>query len=260
MSNHSTANKLTPSNSIIEMLASSPYGHGDSAYGRGNAAFRRHHMGRLLHRVGALLPRWLDGQALIRESRGIERRCWHELGYAEPPIFEVDLPVFLMEDENGAPRNLMIPTVPVELAVRMAAARRSALSASSPLGTNLSTLERLLNLSAFESQWLRWGCCLRRYGHAILPVIPLRDDRHACEVLAVLCEVPMGMVRQAMSSRRLCAWGFLHDGGAQGAMPVLSGWLLASGQFVEWIEQPYASDADLLMALCKAHVSLPVSC
>lgn len=165
-----------------------------------------------------------------------------------------------MEDENGAPRNLMIPTVPVELAVRMAAARRSALSASSPLGTNLSTLERLLNLSAFESQWLRWGCCLRRYGHAILPVIPLRDDRHACEVLAVLCEVPMGMVRQAMSSRRLCAWGFLHDGGAQGAMPVLSGWLLASGQFVEWIEQPYASDADLLMALCKAHVSLPVSC
>lgn len=217
-------------------------------------------MGRLLHRVGALLPRWLDGQALIRESRGIERRCWHELGYAEPPIFEVDLPVFLMEDENGAPRNLMIPTVPVELAVRMAAARRSALSASSPLGTNLSTLERLLNLSAFESQWLRWGCCLRRYGHAILPVIPLRDDRHACEVLAVLCEVPMGMVRQAMSSRRLCAWGFLHDGGAQGAMPVLSGWLLASGQFVEWIEQPYASDADLLMALCKAHVSLPVSC
>ena len=217
-------------------------------------------MGRLLHRVGALLPRWLDGQALIRESRGIERRCWHELGYAEPPIFEVDLPVFLMEDENGAPRNLMIPTVPVELAVRMAAARRSALSASSPLGTNLSTLEWLLNLSAFESQWLTWGCCLRRYGHAILPVIPLRDDRHACEVLAVLCKVPVDMVRQAMSSRRLCAWGFLDDGGAQGAMPVLSGWLLASGQFVEWIEQPYASDADLLMALCKAHVSLPVSC
>ena len=242
------------------MLAFSPYGHGDSAYGKGNAAFRRHYMGRLLHRVGAQLPRWLDGQALIRESRSIERRCWRELGYAKQPIFEVDLPAFLMEDENGAPRDLMVPTVPVELVTRMAAARPSALPASSPLGTNLSTLQRLLNLSTFESQWLTWGCCLRRYGHAILPVIPLRDDRHACEVLAVLCKVPVDMVRQAMSSRRLCAWGFLDDGGAQGAMPVLSGWLLASGQFVEWIEQPYASDADLLMALCKAHVSLPVSC
>ena len=260
MPNYSTVNKLIPSNSAVEMLAFSPYGHGDSAYGKGNAAFRRHYMGRLLHRVGAQLPRWLDGQALIRESRSIERRCWRELGYAKQPIFEVDLPAFLMEDENGAPRDLMIPTVPVELVTRMAAARPSALPASSPLGTNLSTLQRLLNLSAFESQWLTWGCCLRRYGHAILPVIPLRDDRHACEVLAVLCKVPVDMVRQAMSSRRLCAWGFLDDGGAQGAMPVLSGWLLASGQFVEWIEQPYASDADLLMALCKAHVSLPVSC
>ena len=92
-------------------------------------------------------------------------------------------------------------------------------------------------------------------------MIPLRDDQHACEVLAVLCEMPVEMVRQAVSSRRLYAWGFLDDGGAEGAMPLtLSGWLLASDQFVEWIEQPHASDADLLMALCKAHVSLPVSC
>jgi hypothetical protein len=202
----------------------------------------------------------LDGQALIRESRNIERLCWRDLGYAEQPIFEGDIPAFLMEAENGAPRDLMIPTVPVELAARMAAARPSALPASSPLGTNLSTLERLLNLSAFESQWLTWGCCVRRYGHAILPVIPLRDDRHACEVLVVLCEMPLSMVRQAVSSRRLYAWGFLDDGGAEGVMPVLGGWLLASEQFVEWIEQPYASDADLLMALCKAHVSLSGSC
>lgn len=242
------------------MLACNPYGHGDSAHTRVNAAFRRHHMGRLLHRIGSQLPRWLGGQALIRESRSIERLCWRELGYAEQPIFEGDLPAFLMEDESGAPRDLMIPTVPVELATRMAAARPSALPSSSPLGTNLSTLGRLLNLSAFESQWLTWGCCLPRYGHAILPVIPLRDDRHAREVLAVLCKVPMGMVRQAMPSRRLYAWGFLDDGGAEAAMPVLSGWLLASEQFVDWIEQPYASDADLLMALCKAHVSLSGSC
>ena len=191
-------------------------------------------MGRLLHRVGAQLPRWLDGQALIRESRSIEQLCWRDLGYAEQPIFENNLPVFLMEDQNGTPRDLIVPTAPAELATRMAAARPSALPASSPLGTNLSTLGRLLNLSAFETQWLIWGCCVRHYGRAILPVIPLRDDWHACEVMAVLCEMPVRMVRQAVSSRRLYAWGFLDEG----ARPVtLSGWLLASNQFVEWIEQ-----------------------
>ena len=161
-----------------------------------------------------------------------------------------------MGDENGAPRDLMVPTGPVELATRMAAARPSALPASSPLDRNLSTLQRLLNLSAFESQWLTCGCCVRRYGHAILPLIPLGDDRHACEVLAVLCEVPVDMVRQAVSSRRLYAWGFLDDGGAESAMPsMLSGWLLATDQFVKWIEQPYDSDSDLLIALCQAQVS-----
>ena len=260
MQNYSTTNKLSPSNSAIEMLVFNPYGHSDYAYGRGNTTLLHHHMGRLLHRVGAQLHRWLDGQALIRESRNIERICWRDLGYAEQPIFEGDIPAFLMEAENGAPRDPTVPMAPVELATRMAAARPSALPASSPLGTNLSTLQRLLNLSAFESQWLIWGCCVRRYGHAILPVIPLRDDRHACEVLAMLCEVPMGMVRQAMSSRRLYAWGFLDGDGAEGAMPVLSGWLLVSDQFVRWIEQPYNSDADLLMALCKARVSLSASC
>ena len=234
---------------------------GDFSHGSGNTEFHHHHMGRLLHRVGAQLPRWLDGQALIRESRSIEQLCWRDLGYAEQPIFENNLPVFLMEDQNGTPRDLIVPTAPAELATRMAAARPSALPASSPLGTNLSTLGRLLNLSAFETQWLIWGCCVRRYGRAILPVIPLRDDRHACEVMAVLCEMPVRMVRQAVSSRRLYAWGFLDGGGAEGAMPLaLSGWLLASDQFVEWIEQPYTSDADLLMALCKARVSLPTSC
>lgn len=242
------------------MLSFNPCNLGDFSYTKGNAAFCHHHIGRLLHRVGEQLPKWLNSQELFRESSNIEQLCWRDLEYAEQPIFNNDLPVFLMDDENGAPRDLMIPTVPVELATRMAAARPSALPASSPLGTNLSTLERLLNLSAFEFQWLVWGCCVRRYGRAILPVIPLRDDRHACEVLAVLCEVQVDMVRQAMSSRRLYVWGFLDDGGAEGAMPVLSGWLLASEQFVEWIEQPYASDADLLMALCKARVSLPTSC
>lgn len=233
---------------------------GDFSRGSGNKEFHHHHMGRLLHRIGAQLPRWLDGRELIRESRGIEQLCWRDLRYAEQPISENDLPAFLMEDENGVPRNLTASTAPAELATRMVAVRPSALPSSSSLGANLNTLVMLLNLSAFETQWLIWGCCVRRYGRAILPVIPLRDDQHACEVLAVLCEMPVGIVRQAVSSRRLYAWGFLDDGGTEGAMPLtLSGWLLASDQFVEWIEQPHASDADLLMALCKARVSLSAS-
>lgn len=44
-----------------------------------------------------------------------------------------------------------------------------------------------------------------------------------------------------MASRRLHTWGFLDGGDADGAMlPMLSGWLLATDQFVKWIEQPYA--------------------
>lgn len=237
------------------MFAAHPFS--DFSHGSGNTEFHHHHMGRLLHRIGAQLPQWLDGQDLIQESRSIEQLCWRDLEYAKQPIFENDLPVFLMEDQNGALRDLIAPTAPAELATRMAAVRPSALPSSSSLCANLNTLGRLLNLSAFETQWLIWGCCVRRYGRAILPVIPLRDDQHACEVLAVLCEVPVRMVRQAVSSRRLYAWGFLDEG----ARPVaLSGWLLASDQFVEWIEQPYTSDADLLMALCKARVSLSASC
>ena len=105
-----------------------------------------------MHRVGAQLPQWLDGQALIRESRNIEQLCWRDLGYAKQPIFENDLPVFLMEDEDGTPRDLRAPTAPVGLATRMAAVRPSALPSSSSLGANLNTLGKLLNLSAFETQ------------------------------------------------------------------------------------------------------------
>ena len=57
-----------------------PCGRNGAAYAPGNASFRRHHMSRLLHRIGVVLPRLLDGQDLIRESRAIEQMCWRELG------------------------------------------------------------------------------------------------------------------------------------------------------------------------------------
>ena len=63
-----------------------------------------------------------------------------------------------------------------------------------------------------------------------------------------------------MASRRLHTWGLLDGDGTEGVMPSsLSGWLSATDQFAEWIEQPYDSDADLLIALCQAQVSLPAS-
>ncbi len=202
------------------------------------------------------MPRWLEAEALTRESLSIEQFCWRELGYSEQPVFEGDLPTFLMEAENGAPRDLTVPMLPVELARRLAAVRPSALPSISSFGANMATLGQLLNLSACESQWLIWGCCVRRYGRAILPVIPTRDDEHACEMLAVLFGTPADMVLHAVSSGRLHAWGFLDDGCTRGETPsFLSGWLSATEQFADWIEQPYASDSDLLTALCQAQVS-----
>ncbi len=225
-----------------------------------NAAFRRHHMGRLLHRMGTLLPHWLNGPDLARGCRDLEQLCWRELGSARQPVFDGDLPPFLMVDADGYSANLSMPTAPAELAARMAALELSPLPPSSLVGTNLSALARLLNLTQFELQWLLWSYCIRRFGGAILPVIPVRDERDGCEVLALLCEMPLDAVRSAVASRRLFLWGLLDGGDAAGAMPsVLSCWLLATGQFADWIEQPYDSDTDLLKALCKAQVSLMAS-
>ena len=237
-----------------------PCGRNGAAYAPGNAAFRRYHMSRLLHRIGVVLPRLLDGQDLIRESRAIEQMCWRELGDEKQPIFDGDLPDFLMVDADGHHVDLSIPTDPVELASRLAALEPSPPPAGSCIGTNLDTLARLLNFTPFESQWLRWSYCVRRFGSAILPVIPLRDATHGCDVLALLCDMPGDAVRDAVASRRLHTLGFLDGGDADGAMPsLLSDCLLATDQFVEWIEQPYDSDTDLLIALCLAQVSLPAS-
>ena len=225
-----------------------------------NAAFRHHHMGRLLHRLGTLLPRWLNGPDLARECRDLEQLCWRELGYPRQPIFDGDLPAFLMVDGDGYPLALSSPADPIELANRLAALELSKPPAESCIGTSLDTLARLLNFTPFESQWLRWSYCIRRVGHAILPVIPVRDERDGCEVLALLCDVPLDAVRSAVASRWLFTWGLLDRGDADGAMPsLLSGWLLATDPFAEWIERNYDSDTDLLIALCQAQVSSPAS-
>ncbi|WP_146052291.1 hypothetical protein [Diaphorobacter sp. LR2014-1] len=201
----------------------------------------------------------MSGQDLFRESRAIEQLCWRELGLVKQPIFDGDLPDFLMLDGASSPINLSIPTDPVALAGRLAALEPPP-PAESCIGTNLDTLARLLNFTPFEFNWLLWSYCIRRAGSAILPVVPLRDTTHGCDVLAVLCEMPVDAVRDAVASRRLHTWGFLDGISADGEMPsLLSGWLSATDQFADWIEQPYASDSDLLTALCQAQVSLMAS-
>ena len=253
-------NDLIPGSAERDANGHDPCGRNGTVYAPGNAAFRRHHMSRLLHRIGVVLPRLLDGQELIRESGAIEQRCWCELRYEQQPIFDGDLPAFLMVDGDGYPVASSSPTDPMKLASRMAALEPSPLPALSRIGTNLEGLARLLGFTAFEFQWLLWSYCVRRFGSAILPVVLLRDELHGCEVLALLANVPMDAVQDAVASRRLHTWDLLDGGDAAGAMPsMLSGWLLATDQFVKWIEQPYASDTDLLIALCLAQVSLPAS-
>ena len=236
-----------------------PCGRNGSAYAVRETAYRRRHMRYFLHRVGGVLPHLLSGQDLIRESRAIERLCWRELGLVKQPIFDGDLPDFLMLDGASSPINLSIPTDPVALAGRLAALEPPP-PAESCIGTNLDTLARLLNFTPFEFNWLLWSYCIRRAGSAILPVVPLRDTTHGCDMLAALCEMPVDAVRDAVASRRLHTWGFLDGISADGEVPsLLSGWLSATDQFADWIEQPFASDSDLLTALCQAQVSLMAS-
>lgn len=160
-----------------------------------HAAFRHHHMGQLLHRLGTLLPKWLNGPDLARECRDIEQRCWRELGYEKQPVFDGDLPAFLMTDSDGYPVALSSPADPEELARRLAALQPLPPPAESCIGTNLDTLARLLNLTPFEFQWLLWSYCASHFGGAILPVIPLRDATHGCNVLALLCDMPVDAVQ-----------------------------------------------------------------
>ena len=124
----------------------------------------------------------------------------------------------------------------------------------------LQLTQWLLNLTPFESRWLLWSYCVKRFGYAILPLVPLRDDLHGCEVWALLANMPMDAVQDAVASRRLRTWGLLDGRNADSDKPsLLSGWLYATDQFTDWIEQPYASDSDLLTALCQAQVSLTAS-
>ena len=166
----------------------------------------------------------------------------------------------MMTDANGDSVSLSMPTDPKVLAFKLAVVMSPPLLGSSPASANLSALARLLNLSPFESQWILWSYCVRRFGRAILPTVPLCNQEHGCEVLAMLSEMPVGDVRDAVASRRLHAWALLDGIGAYGETPsLLSDWLSATDQFADLIEQPYASDSDLLSALCQAHVSLMAS-
>jgi hypothetical protein len=242
-----------------ETVEFNPCGFNTSDLDKGNATFRRYHMGNLLHRIGEVLPRLLDGQDLIKESRALEQLCWRELGFAKQPIFDGDLPDFLKLDVNGLPIYLSVPTDPLDLAVLMAAIKPLSPPAKSCVGTNFEALARLMNFTPFEFQWLLWSYCMRRFGEAILPVILLRDATHITQVLALLCRAPLDVVREVVKSRRLYTWGFLNEFYADETIRLkLSGWLVVTYQFAEWIEKPFDSEADLLASLRTAQFPLPV--
>lgn len=239
-----------------------PCGRDGPAYTPDNVAFRRHHMGNLLHRVGALLPRWLGGQELIDASRHIEQTCWRDLGYPTEPIFDGDLPLFLLVRADGSPIKFSIPTEPVELAACMAMLEPSPLPKSSLIGTNFAALARLLNLTPFELQWLRWSYCVRHFGPGILPNLAISGEERVCEALALLSDVPVDIVRDTVAARRLYVLGLLDSPGRHDLSSMslnLNDWLCATYEFAAWIVQPYATDADVLAALCQANISLSAS-
>ena len=259
-------NDPSPSSAARDVHTSAPCGRDGPAYHPGNTTFRRHHMGRILRRIGMLLPQLLDGQELVRAARHLEYFCWHELGHAKPPLFDGDIPPFLLVDEHGAPRAVLSrPMEPVELTVKFAALEPHPPPGPSPVGTNLQTLARWFNFTPVENEWLIWAYCRQRFGQGILPTVLLRDEDHGTAVLALLWEMPVDAVRAAVSPNRLRDLGLLggpQTDGADGRGAVIASlgdWLSTTWHFLEWIEQPYPSDAAFLTALRQAQLSFQAS-
>lgn len=227
-----------------------PCGRGGHADHPGNKAFRRHHMGRLLRRIGSMLPQWLDGPELAHAARDIERMCWRELRYTKAPLFEGDVPPFLLQDENGCPTGepLQEPLPPTELAARLAALEPSAPAVSSPVETNLQMLAQWLHLTSVESEWLLWAYCFTWFAP---PTIALRSEDHAGSVLAAVLAVPPESIRDSGVPHRLQGMGMLKAPrlGVQGRGLLLSDWLTCTTYFMNAMEVVYPGDAALWSAL-----------
>lgn len=214
-----------------------------------NKAFRRHHLGRLLRLIGSILPQWLDGPELVLAARDIERLCWRELGYEKAPLFEGDVPPFLLRDENGRPTRepLQDPMPPTELAARLAALEPSAPPDPSLLESNFQTLARLLNLTPAESEWLLWSYCFTRFTP---PTIPLRSEDHAWSVLAKVLAVSPDEIRGHKSPHRLQVTGLLKAPQLPANRGLeLSDWLRCTPHFMEAVEARHPSEAALWNAL-----------
>jgi hypothetical protein len=230
-----------------------PCGRGGPAGHADNKAFRHHHMGRLLRLLGSMLPQWLNGVELAHAARDIERMCWRELGYGKAPLFDGDVPPFLLHDENGRPTHgpLQEPIPPAELAARLTAMEPSAPPGSSPLETNLQVLTRLLNLMPAEGGWLLWSYCFTWFAS---PTISLRSEEHAWSVLAAVLDVSPDAIRNRGGSHRLQVMGMLRAPplGLHGESRLLSDWLTCTSHFMNVMGAPHASAAALCSAL-QAH-------
>lgn len=196
----------------------------------------------------------------------LEYFCWRELGHAKPPIFDGDIPPFLLMDEHGAPRAVLSrPMEPVALAAKFAALEQRSPPSPSPVGMNLQILARWFNFTPAENEWLLWAYCRQRFGLSILPTVLLRDEGHGVAVLALLWEMPVDAVRAAVSPNRLRDLGLLGGPQTDGVdhhgavIASLGDWLSTTWHFLEWIELPYPSDAALLTAQRQAQLSLQAS-
>jgi len=185
----------------------------------------------------------------------LEYLCWRELGHRQYPFFDGDSPRFLAFDEHENEREVLIPMQPARLAKLLTDAKPIAPPIRSHASVNLESLARLLNLCAFESQWLHWAYSSSYFGRATLPTISLGSEAQCCHVMGLLSALPLETLRIAVASRRLYTLGFLQGCSADGPLPLsLNGWLSATDHFSAAIKQAYASDSDLLIALCQRDI------
>lgn len=120
---------------------------------------------------------------------------------------------------------------------------------------NLKMLGRLLNLTELERQWLQWSYCWSRSTDVEWPDERMFNRNAALEKLSILWGVPLEMISVTASPNRLRTLHLLEPFDSSGTYQLFGAWLHATEHFLQLVERPHRSHANLLNAMLSQKTS-----